>query len=205
MLDFSRIAFTRKITSRKKEHSMAGAIRFSQVVTEDAIITPVGLAFRDPDKPTSMANQDWLIHFSGVGIVDLQGNNSNDWRRETLFLFPNVTSLLQWAIGFYNIPVPTSSIGHVVAQIQVLEQMVASYAAISSAFEKSSGGADFGFAVDRWWTNDFATGRDPNGNAVPDLFTGINIDLAVRNTNAVIHRVSFQITIKGKIAFVVQN
>jgi hypothetical protein len=184
---------------------MTGAIGFSRVVTEDAMITPAGLAFRDPDKPTSLADQDWLIHFSGVGIVDLQGNNSNDWRRETLFFFPNVTSLLQWAIGFYHIPVPTSSIGHVVAQIQVLEQMVASYAAISSAFEKSSGGSDFGFAVDRWWTNDFATGRDPNGNAVPDLFTGINIDLAVRNTNAVIHRVSFQINIKGKIAFVVQN
>ena len=102
--------------------------------------------------PTSISNQDWLIHFSGVGIVDLKGNNSNDWRREMLVYFPNITLPLNRAISFYRIPVPTSSVGRVVAQIQVLEEMVASYAAISSAFEKPSGGADFGFAVDRWWT-----------------------------------------------------
>ena len=96
------------------------AVGFSQVVTENVLITPAGLAFSDPDKPTSISDQDWLIHYSGVGILDLKGNNSNDWRRETLFYFPNVTSLLQWAIGFYHVPVPTSSIGQVVAQIQVL-------------------------------------------------------------------------------------
>jgi hypothetical protein len=181
------------------------AIGFSQVVTENAMVTPVGLAFRDPDKPTGIADQDWLIHFSGVGIVDLKGNNSNDWRRETLSYFPNVTAPLQQAIAFYSIPVPTTTIGRVVAQIQVLEQMVATYAAISSAFEKSSGGNDFGFAVDSWSTNDLATGFDPANNPVRNLFTGINVALAVRNTNAVIHRVSYQITIKGRIAFVVQQ
>ena len=58
------------------------ATGFSQVVGENAIITPVGLAFRDPDKPTSIADQDWLIH-SGF-----EGNNANDWRREILFHFP---------------------------------------------------------------------------------------------------------------------
>jgi hypothetical protein len=181
------------------------AIGFSQVVVENAMITPVGLAFRDPDKPTSIADQDWLIHFSGVGIVDLKGNNANDWRREILFHFPNITGPLQRTIAFYGIPVPTTTIGRVVAQIQVLEQQIAIYAAISSAFEKSSGGADFGFAVDGWSASDFATGFDPANNPIRNLFTGINIDLAVRNTNAVIHRVSYQITIKGKIAFVVQR
>jgi hypothetical protein len=181
------------------------AVGFSQVVTENVLVTPAGLAIGDPDKPTTIVDQPWMIHYSGVGIVDLKGNNANDWRRETLFYFPNVTSPLQWAIGFYRIPVPTTTVGRVVAQIQVLEQMVASYAAISSAFERSSGGADFGFAVDRWWTNDFATGFDTQNKPVPNLFTGINIDLAVRNTNAVLHRVSYQINIKGKIAFVVQR
>ena len=47
---------------------------------------------------------------------------------------------------------------------QVLEQQIAIYAAISSAFEKSSGGADFGFAVDSWSASDFATGFDPANN-----------------------------------------
>ena len=43
----------------------------------------------------------------------------------------------------------------------MLEQQIAIYAAISSAFQ-SSGGADFGFAVDSWSASDFATGFDPD-------------------------------------------
>ena len=76
------------------------AIGFKQVVTENVMVTPVGLAFSDPDKPKNIADQDWLIHYTGVGIADLKGNNSDDWRREKLFYFPNVTSPLAWAIGF---------------------------------------------------------------------------------------------------------
>jgi hypothetical protein len=124
------------------------SVLFSQVVTEDFMMTPLGLAFFDPDRPTSIYDQKWLIHFSGVGILDLKGNNSNDWRRENLVVYPNVSKALAWAINFYFIRVPTSSLGEVVPQIQVQERMVATYAAISSAFERSSGSSDFGFAID---------------------------------------------------------
>ena len=36
-----------------------------------------------------------------------------------------------------------------------------------------------------------------------NIFTGIDVDVAIRNTAAIIHRVSYQITITGKIAFLV--
>ena len=65
--------------------------------------------------------------------------------------------------------------------------------------------ADFGVAVDRWRPNAFWSGTDAFGHPVSNIFQGINFDIAVRNTNAVIHRVSFQITIIGKIAFIVQR
>jgi hypothetical protein len=181
-------------------------VSFSRVATEDALIWPAALAVNEP-RPTSIADQTWLIKYSGVGILDLNGNNSNDWRREILFFYPNVTSLLNFAIGKYHIPLPPPPpIGHATPQIDVDPGGgIASYAAISSAFEKSSGGADFGFAVDNWRPNAFWSGTDAFGHPVSNIFQGINFDIAVRNTNAVIHRVSFQITIIGKIAFIVQR
>lgn len=36
---------------------------------------------------------------------------------------------------------------------------------------------------------------------VSNIFTGIDADVAVRNTNSTMHRVSYHITIIGKIAF----
>ena len=63
------------------------AVSFSRVVTEDALIWPAALAVNEP-RPTSIANQTWMIKYSGVGILDLKGNNTNDWRREILSLLP---------------------------------------------------------------------------------------------------------------------
>jgi hypothetical protein len=178
---------------------MAG-VGFSSFAGQNWLITPAALAVNET-KPTSIANQSWLIQFSGVGILDLKGNNSNDWRREVLVFFPDVSAALQFAINQHHIPVPTSSFGHVTPSIVV--NQIAPYAAISSAFEKSSGGADFGFAVDDWRPNPFFSGPDVHGNHVSNVFTGIDVDIAVRNTQAVIHRVSYQITIIGTIAFFV--
>lgn len=176
------------------------AVTFSSFAGQNWLITPAALAINEA-KPTSIAQQTWLIQFSGVGILDLKGNNSNDWRREILTFYPDVSAPLQFAISRHAIPVPTSPNGHVSPSI-VVEQIVP-FAAISSAFEKASGGADFGFAVDDWRPNPFFSATDASGHPVSNIFTGIDVDIAVRNTNAVIHRVSYQITILGKIAFLV--
>jgi hypothetical protein len=53
---------------------------------------------RPGDDLLCVAAQSWLIQFSGVGILDLPGNNPNDWRREMLTIFPDVSSPLQFAI-----------------------------------------------------------------------------------------------------------
>ena len=44
---------------------------------------------------------------------------------------------------------------------------------------------------------------DVHGQNVGNVFTGIDVDVAIRNSNAIMHRVSYQITIIGKIAFFV--
>ena len=75
------------------------------------------------------------------------------------------------------------------------------YVAVSSAFDRSSGVADFGFAIDAWRPNPYFSATDVNDVPVSNIFTGIDADVAVRNTNATMHRVSYHITIIGRIAF----
>ena len=174
------------------------AVSFSSFAGQNWLITPAALA-QNEARPASILDQRWLIEFSGVGILDLKGNNSNDWRRETLVFFPDVGAPLKFAINQHAIPVPTSTFGTVSPSI-VVEQIVP-YVAVSSAFEKSSGGADFGFAIDAWRPNPFFSAPDVNDRPVSNIFTGIDADVAVRNTNAPMHRVSHHITILGKIAF----
>jgi hypothetical protein len=61
----------------------------------------------------------------------------------------------------------------------------------------------FGFAVDTWRPNHFATGTSVLSNQqVNNIFNGINVDVAVRDTDAWIHRVGYNITLLGKIAFI---
>jgi hypothetical protein len=195
---------------KQREDAFMAGISFSSFAGQNWLITPAALAVNEA-KPSSVAEQSWLIQFSGVGILDLKGNNENDWRRETLTIFPDVAAPLQFAINRHAIPVPTSSFGHVSPAI-VVEQIVP-YAAISSAFEKVGrpvgipnglpSVADFGFAVDEWRPNPFFSATDVNNRPVSNIFTGIDVDVAIRNTEAIIHRASYQITIIGKIAFLV--
>jgi hypothetical protein len=185
---------------------MAG-VSFSSFAGQNWLITPAALAVNEA-KPATIADQRWFIQFSGVGILDLQGNNFDDWRREVLVIFPDVDAPLQFAISRHGIPVPTSSFGRVSPAI-VVEQMVP-YAAISSAFEQDPrpigtqvSHTDFGFAVDDWRPNPFFSTTDVHDQPVSNIFTGIDVDVAIRNTAAIIHRVSYQITITGTIAFLV--
>jgi hypothetical protein len=66
-------------------------VTFSSFAGQNWLITPAALAVNEA-KPSSIAQQSWLIQFSGVGILDLPGNNFDDWRREILTIFPDVGS-----------------------------------------------------------------------------------------------------------------
>ena len=60
-----------------------------------------------------------------------------------------------------------------------------------------------GFAVDAWRPNHFGSGTDVLSNRpVNNLFSGINVDLAVRDTDAWLYRLGYNITLLGKIVFV---
>jgi hypothetical protein len=77
----------------------------------------------------------------------------------------------------------------------------APFAALSSVFNQDES-VNSGFAVDTWRPNPFDTKVDAFSSAMlSNLFTGIRVDLAVRDSDAWIHRVSYSITLLGKIVF----
>jgi len=170
------------------------------------LITPAALAVNEAN-PSSISDQKWHLVLSGVGIIDLRGNNANDWRRETLIIYPDMQAPLQYAVNRYSIPKP---VGLNTRPDLDLEQW-APFAAVSSIFHKDSEIAsepprtDAGFAVDVWRPNPFFSTTDAGGRPANKVFTGIAVDVAVRNHRATLHRVSYHITLLGKIVFLVKS
>ena len=159
------------------------------------MITPAALAV-DERRPANIGEQHWLLVLSGVCIVDLHGNNPDDWRRETITIWPDVDTPIESLISRHSIRVPAG----MVPAFNV-DQWVP-FAATSSIFAKDTN--DEGFAVDVWRPTHFGTGTDADGNDVTQVFTGIDVDVAVRNNRAILHRVSFHIDLIGRIVFVPQ-
>jgi hypothetical protein len=165
------------------------------------LITPAALAVGE-NLPASIHDQKFLLVLSGVVIADLEGNSGSQWLHETLSFLPDMagpqnSGPLNWAINRFAIPKPPGqnfSIGF------SLEEW-APFASLSSIFNQDQS-INSGFAVDVWRPTHFSTGTDAfTHSPVGNIFTGVNVDVAVRDTDAWIFRVGYNITLLGKIVF----
>lgn len=161
------------------------------------LITPAALAVNQAP-PRSIADQEWLLILSGIAIVNFKGETSADWSRDTLYLAPDLQGPLNYAIAKFSIPrPPPNSSYNLVFQVDEWSP----FAAISSIFDQNES-INAGFAVDFWRPNPFNTGNDFFTNQpVNNIFTGILADLAVRDSDAYLYRVSYNISLLGKIVF----
>jgi hypothetical protein len=162
------------------------------------LITPVPSTTNESG-PNPQSDQRWLLVLTGVHIIDLQGNNTVDWRRETIYLSPDVASPLQRAIAEYDIAVPAGFDPGF-----QLDQW-APFAAVSSVFAKEEGVVTAGFAVDNWQLSPFFSGPGTDGHPVDRIFNGLEVAVAVVNNEAWLYRVSYNITLLGRIAFTKQE
>ena len=168
--------------------------------TQNWVITPAALAVGQAS-PQNASQQNWILHLSGVTIPNLQGVLDTGWRRETLLIQPDLGGPLNHAVDAFSIPRPPGKEGF---QYFVMFRVFqwAPFAAISSIFDQHHA-VDAGFAVDAWRANPFSTGI----NAISDqlqmdrIFTGIQVDVAVRDSDAFLYRVSYNITLLGQIVF----
>jgi murein DD-endopeptidase MepM/ murein hydrolase activator NlpD/tetratricopeptide (TPR) repeat protein len=158
------------------------------------LITPAALATNE-SPPASVTDQKWLLVLSGVAIIDLKGNSSQ-WLRETVRINPNLIPPLIHAITHHNIPTPMVSY---TPRFQV-EQWVP-HSAPSSMFNRKHS-VNSGFAVDVWRPHSFNTDTDAVTNApIGNIFNGIQVDVAVSDIDAFLYRLSYHVTLLGKIKF----
>ena len=145
------------------------------------------------------ANRKFLVILSGIVIVDLKGTSGSSWRHETFSIHPDMISPLNYAITQNGVPKPPDTASYF-TNLSV-EQWVP-YAAPSSMFNQNQA-VNSGHAVDVWRPNPFGSGKDViSGAQAGRLFNGIQVDTAVRDTDAFLHRISYHISLIGQIRFI---
>jgi len=148
------------------------------------LITPAALAVGE-HPPTSIHDQKWLLVLTGVVTANLQGNSTSQWLNANLSFLPDMagpsnSGPLNWAMGQYAIPKPA---GQNYAIGFALDEW-APFVSLSAIYDQAQS-IDAGYAVNVWRPNHFATGIDAFSNAqVGNIFTGVNVDVGVRDTDA---------------------
>jgi hypothetical protein len=167
---------------------------------ENTLITPAALAVGQ-HPPATIHDQQFLVVLSGVVLANYEGQKSGNWLYDTLSFNPDsLTNLLNNAIGTYNIPKPTG-LGFGVA---FSVSQWAPFVALSSIFDKDQS-VNAGFAVQVWRPTPFTTGTDAlSHQPIGNIFNGVNVDVGVSDSDASILRLSYNISLIGKIVFPVQ-
>ena len=135
------------------------------------------------------AETKWLLVLTGVAVIDFRGNAST-WRHDSVTISPDLQAPLAHAVG-------RGWGGGDFLGFQV--EQWAPHAAPNAMFNRNHS-VNSGFAVDAWRPVPFSTLTPPGGGAaVGNIFAGIIVDLAVSDTDAILHRVSYHITLLGRI------
>jgi len=165
-------------------------------------------------------DQTWLLVLTGIVEADrLRGNSTSQWFNETVTFLP---SGLLYTSDFDSPPVGQGPLFWVLNQHGIQRPPLheytvcfslqdggwAPFVALSSIFDQGPS-IDAGFAVNKWRPTHFQKGVNWAGGGAVDnvfnVFTGITADLAVRDTDAFILKLSYNITLLGKIVFAAQN
>jgi hypothetical protein len=174
-------------------------------------ITP---AAPGPNEPAarSFFEQKWVMVLTGVaalsvtttnGVIDgIHGNNPHDWRRGGVRITPGaIFEATQAMMNQYGVNPPPPGNGVLFS----LDQW-APFVAVSSFLDlnelpgRGQRPSGAGVAVDLWRPVHFGDAWDVNNRPVPNVWRGIDIDIAVYG-QAVLHRLSWDISLLGKIVF----
>jgi hypothetical protein len=121
-----------------------------------------------------------LIILSGVAIIDFAGNSPGDWRRDQVILDLDVDFGQAIHLAPYTPPPGLQFIGFSIAQFVPFATVNARLARL---LPKTAIHPNDGTAVDAFWSG-------PGGAM-------IQIDVAVRNTDSVIHRLGYHLSLYG--------
>jgi len=166
--------------------------------SQSHFITPAAVAFTE-FPPTSIAEQRWIFQTNGVALVDMKGKSTATWYQDQLLISPNLGDPFMSALSRYSIPGPPGTPGRDWFPWMQVENWYP-FATLSSIFNQNQS-INSGFAVDRWHPQSRPGTEAVTGNTLQGLLSGMLVDLAVRDTDAILHRVSYSIVVQGKIRF----
>jgi tetratricopeptide (TPR) repeat protein len=170
----------------------------TSLLSQHWVITPTAIAGNETVPP--IQDQKFLLVLTGVAVIDLKGVSNAQWLEETFSIRPSLTEPLGFAIAKYGITRPPGDEGLTYWTGFEVEQW-APLAGPSSMFNKGQS-IDSGFAVNEWRLNPFMTGTNAiTGAPLGNMLAGMQVDVGVRDTDAWLHRVNYQITAVGRIAF----
>jgi hypothetical protein len=183
-------------------------IVLDQFAGQNWLITPAALAVGE-SSPRAILDQKWLLVLSGVVVANLQGNSNAAWLRETVIFLPgNSLSLgigpnegpLKYAISHYSIPTPSQN----PKDYDVVFSLEgwAPFASLSAIFDQSQS-INAGYAVEVWRPRHFMHAlKFPDiTQPIHRIFTGISVDVGIRDNDAFILKLGYHITLLGRIAF----
>jgi hypothetical protein len=175
------------------------------------MINPAISAVNEPP-PSSISDQKWMMVLTGVAILNetlpdgtfiegIRSNNPHDWRRLDVFIRPpgdasvsGLTSTLHMVVNRYGIPIER---GEPIFSLDWFGW--APFVTVSSFLDPSQPTAGAGVAVDHWRPRPFGA-TDANNVPIPNAYRGVFVDVAVFG-QSVLHRISYNITLVGKIVF----
>ncbi len=161
----------------------------TQLSCQNWLIAPAALAVNDP-KPASISEQVWSLLLTGVVTVNPLNNETINSPAETITISPDFLTPLQSAVQKWRIPVPTHPDAAFSPVLSLQEW--APFAGIGTA----------GVEVDVWRPTPFnKNARDPGKNPIPNVFAGIDVDIRVIDNKATLPRVTYSVTLLGKIVF----
>jgi hypothetical protein len=180
-------------------HGQGGSIPTSGESDSNSQLTTA----RGPD-------QRWELTLTGVVVVNIAG--TSDGRAETVGFEPNTTDAMAFAMQRYGIHAPattpygwfvSSATGPIFPVLQV--EQWAPFVAVSSFFDANSAD-NMEFTVDTWRPAPFGSlfRTDPISPSTPEvhnIFTGISVDVGVRDSDATLLRLSYHITLLGRMFF----
>jgi hypothetical protein len=172
-------------------------IEVTDFAGQNWLIAPAGRAVDAPSP--APVDQEFLLVLSGVTIVNFPGQAPDDWHRDTINIRPDMTGPLDSAIDRYGIPRPAGTEGSQYTTGFQVDNW-APFAGLSSVYTPR-GTPDSGFAIDVWRPLPFGSATTVAGQTVGQLFEGIGVDIGARDTAAELYRVSYQITLLGRIRF----
>jgi hypothetical protein len=137
------------------------------------------------DAPTPTAvEQKWVMFLSGVAIVDFRGTRTSDWDRETLKLKLDTRPAIESTGAQAR---PNRELGFQVEQW-------APFATINSIVDKNQA-INAGFAVDSFSPILTSEGVEE----ISQIFYGLDVQAAIRDNDAILHRIGYQVTMLGRI------